>query len=90
MTQPPVPVPAPPRRPLILGLSRSQMAFAFLAAVCVYMIITFMIPGLLTPVWQDLSWRDVLTLAALVAVWAGIAVYNRLHPDEEIRLNLGD
>jgi len=87
-SQPPAPVPL--RRPLILGLTRSQMAFAFMAAVVVYVIITFLIPALLNPVWRDLTWRDVLTFATLVATWVGIAVYNRLHPDEEVRLHLTD
>ncbi len=90
MIPPQPPVPAPIRRPLILGVTRSQMAFAFIAAVAVYLIITLLIPALLTPVWRDLTWRDVLTFATLVATWVGTAGYNRLHPEEEVRLNLTD
>jgi hypothetical protein len=80
--------PAPPGRRLILGLTRPQMAFAFLSAVFVYMAVTFLLPGLTAPLWRDLTWRDALTFLTLLGAWVGIAVYNRRHPDEEIRLNL--
>ncbi|MBN2431435.1 MAG: hypothetical protein JXQ27_08160 [Acidobacteria bacterium] len=73
----------------ILGISRRQMFAVYLCGVLTYLICTFLLPLTHTPVWKDLTWKDVLTLVMVLLSWIGLAVYNRLHPDEEIRLNLG-
>jgi hypothetical protein len=77
-------------RKKILGITRRQMFGVYLAGVLTYLVCTFLLPLTHTPVWKDLTWKDVLTLLMLVVAWIGLAVYNRYHPDEEIRLHLDD
>ena len=81
-----LPSPAPRRR--LLGVSKPQMVFAFLGGVAAYMLISFTLPALTDPRWGPISWRDLITFAVVAAIWIGIALYNRSHPDEEVRLHL--
>lgn len=87
------PLPAPPpvagiNRKKVLGVTRPQMAFAFLAGAGVFLICTFLIPAAGRFVWSDLTWKDLLTFLTVFLVWTGTVIYNRYCPDEEIRLNL--
>jgi hypothetical protein len=81
-------LPVPASRRLLLGVTKPQMVFAFLGGVAAYMLISFTVPGLTDPRWGPLSWRDLITFAVVIAIWTGTALYNRAHPDEEVRLNL--
>jgi|GEM_PF-1083873 len=74
----------------ILGITRRQMFAVYLCGVLTYLICTFLLPLTHTPIWQDMTYKDVLTLAMVVVAWIGLAVYNRYNPDEEIRLNLSE
>jgi hypothetical protein len=76
-------------RKKILGITRRQMFAVYLCGAVTYLVCTFLLPLTHTPVWKDLTWKDVLTLGMLVVAWIGLAVYNHYNPDEEIRLNLG-
>lgn len=81
-------LPVPASRRLLLGVTKPQMVFAFLGGVGAYMLISFFIPALTDPRWGPISWRDLITFAVVAVIWIGIALYNRAHPDEEVRLNL--
>jgi hypothetical protein len=90
MNQPssPAPVATGPRR--FLGITKAQMGIIYLVGVVIYLSCTFLIESTLSPVWNDLNWRDLLTMISLPLTWLGLFLYNRTHPDEEIQLNLAD
>ena len=90
MNRPASPTPVSTRSRRFLGVTKAQMGIIYLVGVVIYLSGTFLISSTLTPVWNDLNWRDLLTLISLPLTWLGLYLYNRARPDEEIHLNLRD
>ena len=78
------------KKRFVLGLTKAQMAMVYLIGVFTYLVCTFFIPVTHSPFWSDLTWKDMLALFSIIISWTAFFIFNKVHPDEDIMLNLLD
>jgi len=73
-----LPAPSPPGRPRrFLGVTAPEAGLACLGGICTYILGTLVFTNLLTPLWGEFNWRDLLALVSIGVVWACLAAHHR-------------
>jgi len=78
------------KKRFVLGLTKAQMVMVYLAGVFTYLVCTFFVPATHSPFWGDFTWKDILTVFSIIISWTAFYIFNKVRPDEAIRLNLLD
>lgn len=74
--------------PRFLGVTRPQMGVIVALGALTYFLCQFQFESQTSVPFLGATLREYLTYGIMILIWIVQAVYNRLHPDEEIRLNL--